>query len=121
LAKSVGSPSTPLKFIVRSLAPVIKPTYRDAARPRCRRGAGYAKLPDKDGKEYLRFDEIEDVLSSLDLLALVTPLLKKHPRADNGLATELASVLVDDRAVALAILVQRNAGLRAPRQSENPF
>jgi len=28
------------------------------------------------GKEYLRFDEIEDVLSSLDLLALVTPLLR---------------------------------------------
>jgi len=38
-------------------------------------GRGQMKM----GKEYLRFDEIEDVLSSLDLLALVTPLLKKHP------------------------------------------
>jgi hypothetical protein len=29
--------------------------------------------------EFVRFDEIEDVLSSLDLLALTTPLLIKHP------------------------------------------
>lgn len=30
-------------------------------------------------KLYLRFDEIEDVLSSLDLLALVAPLMRKQP------------------------------------------
>jgi hypothetical protein len=30
-------------------------------------------------KRFVRFDEIEDVLSSLDLLALVVPLLKREP------------------------------------------
>lgn len=30
-------------------------------------------------KQYLRFDEIEDVLSSVDLLALIVPLLKRQP------------------------------------------
>ena len=30
-------------------------------------------------KQYLHFDEIEDVLCSLELFALVTPLLGKHP------------------------------------------
>jgi hypothetical protein len=51
--------------------------------PRCRQLAFchwvLAERTDSMGKEYLHFDEIEDVLSSLDLLALVTPLLKKHP------------------------------------------
>lgn len=30
-------------------------------------------------KQYLHFDEVGDVLSSLDLLAMVVPLLDKHP------------------------------------------
>jgi hypothetical protein len=30
-------------------------------------------------KQYLRFDEMEDVLASLDLLALVVPLVNKQP------------------------------------------
>jgi hypothetical protein len=30
-------------------------------------------------KHFLHFDEIEDVLSSLDLLALTVPLVKKQP------------------------------------------
>lgn len=30
-------------------------------------------------KHFLHFDEIEDVLSSLDLLAVVVPLLRRHP------------------------------------------
>ena len=30
-------------------------------------------------KDYVRFDEIEDVLSSLDLLAIVVQLVRKNP------------------------------------------
>src|SRR3981189_2878626 len=31
------------------------------------------------GRQYIRFDEIEDVISSVELLALVSPLLRKQP------------------------------------------
>lgn len=52
-------------------------------------------------KEYVRFDEIEDVLSSLDLLALVIPLAKKRPTfwkwiiiaAHSGLQSAMVCVL----------------------------
>jgi hypothetical protein len=32
-----------------------------------------------DQDEYVRFDEIDDVISSVELLALVIPLLKEQP------------------------------------------
>ncbi|MGT2439607.1 hypothetical protein ACU4GH_31775 [Bradyrhizobium betae] len=31
------------------------------------------------GKHYIRFDEIEDVLTSIDLIALMAPLAKANP------------------------------------------
>jgi hypothetical protein len=30
-------------------------------------------------KDFVRFDEIEDVLSSVDLVETIVPLLKRHP------------------------------------------
>ncbi len=53
------------------------------------------------GKHYIRFDEIEDVLTSIDLLAHVAPLVKSSPSqwkwiiigAQNGLQSAMVSVL----------------------------
>lgn len=53
------------------------------------------------GKHYIRFDEIEDVLTSIDLLAHIVPLVKSSPSqwkwiiigAQNGLQSAMVSVL----------------------------
>lgn len=53
------------------------------------------------GKHYIRFDEIEDVLTSIDLLTHIAPLLKSSPSqwkwmiigAQNGLQSAMVSVL----------------------------
>jgi hypothetical protein len=53
------------------------------------------------GKHYIRFDEIEDVLTSVDLLGLIVPLAKKNPShwkwiiigAQNGLQGAMVCLL----------------------------
>ena len=58
---------------------------------------------------YLRFDEVEDVLTSLDLLALTVPLLKKQPgywkwvavAAHSGLQSAMVCALRDPAGISI--------------------
>jgi hypothetical protein len=81
------------------------------------------------GKQYIRFDEIEDVLTSVDLLALVTPLVKSSPSqwkwiiigAQNGLQGAMVSVLGGTSSVDVLDKKSRRLVLAWHENREGPY
>jgi hypothetical protein len=49
---------------------------------------------DKPSPDYIRFDEIEDVVASVELVAHLAPLLDAHPRASSASSVTLMPVML---------------------------
>jgi hypothetical protein len=75
------------------------------------------------GKQYIRFDEIEDVLTSVELIALTAPLLKASPSywkwiivgAQNGLQGAMVCFLAGTNGIGVLDIGEN--GPRLPSRS----